>query len=346
MALGPLLQVRKHIGSFSHEGDNEMKKSVNRKKEAAHTEMTQLIDEEVIRSRIRKIIDSPERLPTWQRITTNPLLAVVLGFLLTGLVGTLLTNHYNSKQKELEFELNAKQLAQERQRDERQKEFEFERNKRQRDFELESEKRQKEQDRDRDERLKESEDKRTQQQQELERERAFAIELSRIRVEKVGEVWEKVYLYEATAQKLEGYAETLLQRALISASLNIKGEHPTNEEDRRKDEKRREELGEKIKVYEVTRQQSQILHNDLLQVLNKNRFWIGEDSYSRIEEYLRISSEYIDRLQGGWFNDTESVAKNPSQAVVLYQRRLNKMKEEREKLRDNLIRIRKKFLAE
>jgi hypothetical protein len=61
---------------------------------SAMPEIDQLISDEVLRARIRRIADAPPSKPLWERVTTNPLLIVVLSFALTWGVGTLLTNSW------------------------------------------------------------------------------------------------------------------------------------------------------------------------------------------------------------------------------------------------------------
>jgi len=117
-----------------------------------------IINEEILRSRIRTILNDPKPSSFLQQISTNPLVPVILGFLLTGLVGAFLTYYYNVKQKELEFELNARQRDREREKDDRQKELERERDERQ-----------KERERVKDENEKDLEYIRSKQDRELER---------------------------------------------------------------------------------------------------------------------------------------------------------------------------------
>jgi hypothetical protein len=60
------------------------------------------IQDEVLKSRIRRFIDEKPASRFFHRLSTNPLVSVITAFILTGLLGGFLTNYYNSKQKELE----------------------------------------------------------------------------------------------------------------------------------------------------------------------------------------------------------------------------------------------------
>ncbi len=117
------------------------------------------------------MIDAPEPESRWKRISTNPLVVLVIGFLLTGLVGALLTNHYNAKQKQLEFELNNLQRDREREKDNRQRDLEQEKDRRQKDLEFERNKQERQREVEHDDRQKDLEYQRSLQQTQIEREK-------------------------------------------------------------------------------------------------------------------------------------------------------------------------------
>ncbi|MFY9622680.1 MAG: hypothetical protein WAQ99_22890 [Pyrinomonadaceae bacterium] len=63
--------------------------------------ISSLITEEVIRSRIRGLIDPTAKRSRLEAISTNPSFAVVLGFVLTGIIGGSLAYYYGLQQQEL-----------------------------------------------------------------------------------------------------------------------------------------------------------------------------------------------------------------------------------------------------
>jgi len=68
------------------------------------------ISDAILISRIIQLTPAPMPSPGWKRFLKSPLFSLafslVLGFLLTGLVGTYLTYYYNHKQSELEHQRN------------------------------------------------------------------------------------------------------------------------------------------------------------------------------------------------------------------------------------------------
>lgn len=100
-------------------------------------------------------------------------------------------------------------------------------------------------------------------QQELSRQRSFSDELNRIRVQKIGEVWEQI-------DKTEVNLDNLLDRANKTPDSNEKD------------------------VNNILR-----LTEEEVAIINKNRFWLGEQTYNRIKNYLDINGRYaLDKLLG------------------------------------------------
>lgn len=64
-------------------------------------EISSLITEEILRSRIRGLIDPTTKRSRLEAISTNPSVAVVLGFVLTGIIGGFLAYYYGLQQQEL-----------------------------------------------------------------------------------------------------------------------------------------------------------------------------------------------------------------------------------------------------
>jgi hypothetical protein len=63
---------------------------------------TNVIADEILRDRIRKLIDEPKSSSRWAQMTRHPLTATFIGFILSGVIGLILTNYYSEKQRERE----------------------------------------------------------------------------------------------------------------------------------------------------------------------------------------------------------------------------------------------------
>ncbi|MEX2570507.1 MAG: hypothetical protein WD737_04325 [Gemmatimonadota bacterium] len=59
-----------------------------------------LIDDELIRRRVRQIADAKPPEPRWQALSKHPLVTIFFGFVLTWTVGTLLTDQINEQRRE------------------------------------------------------------------------------------------------------------------------------------------------------------------------------------------------------------------------------------------------------
>lgn len=88
------------------------------------------------------------------------------------------------------------------------------------------------------------------QQQELARQRSFLDEVNKVRVQKLGEVWEQI-------DKNEVILSSLLERA--NESSNSKTEN--------------------VDVINSLIQEGRV-------IVNKNRFWLGEQNHNQIQDYL------------------------------------------------------------
>ncbi|HEX8072869.1 MAG TPA: hypothetical protein VF546_23185 [Pyrinomonadaceae bacterium] len=108
---------------------NKLEEDASGKPEGANSEAGQtvppdvsaVIDDLVLRHKIRTLIEEAvvERKPKpslIQSLSTNPSVVVVLGFILSGLVGGLLTNYYTAKQQDLDYRRNLQQQELARQR--------------------------------------------------------------------------------------------------------------------------------------------------------------------------------------------------------------------------------------
>jgi hypothetical protein len=296
-----------------------------------------VVEDEVLRFRIRKLIDEPPPASTWKRLSANPLASVIVGFLLTGLIGGLLTNYYNIKQKELEAQRTKEQRESDRLREEQQRELDRKREderresdrlragqqqqsdqvyqERQKEIDFQRALQQRESERLRDVRQKELEYQRSVQQRELEREKSFADELNKIRVAKIGEVWETIYAMDSEIERYIHWIKELEKLNKVISQLknteSLEKFRPRVEEQISKSSDRVANLAEKA--------------TDLTA---KNRFWLGEENYTEIIGYIRASYEYAIAIAG---SDKE----RQKEMYVL-----------RNKARQSIINIRKKFLIE
>ncbi len=91
---------------------------------------------------------------------------------------------------------------------------------------------------------------------------SFMSELNKVRVEKIGEVWEKLYEYEHAN-------EDLYKKFLVTdiSAIDLAGIEEMFNENVRKNSS---------------------LHSDVLGVMNKHRFWTGEETYNQILEYCNL----------------------------------------------------------
>jgi hypothetical protein len=198
----------------------------------ARPDVSSLVADEVLRHRIRTLIEEKPKPSRVQRLLTHQLFLTVAGFLLTGLIGGLLTYYYTLKQKDLDYH-------------------------------------------------------RAIQQQELVSQRSFSDELNKIRIQKIGEVWEQV-------DKNEVLLDNLL------------------------------ELVNKSSISDNQKNQNVDAINNLIQedrvLLNKNRFWLGEQNYNRFQNYLdknvRIALNMLLARPGTDFSEIIEERKNAKQDIL------------------------------
>ncbi len=145
-------------------------------------------------------------------------------------------------------------------------------------------------------------------------ERSFSTQLNRMRVEKISEVWEKVYLFEsATETAIKG--------------LRSK---PPNEPREFSDTEAERVLEEDRKFFRNLFRQSDSLYGELINLANKNRFWLGEESYTEIQNYIANTQDYLYALEEKPMNEEK----------------VQKLSGKREKSRVSIKQIRDKLLAE
>lgn len=117
------------------------------------------------------------------------------------------------------------------------------------------------------------------QQQELVRQRSFSDELNKIRIQKIGEVWEQI-------DKNEVDIDDLLERTNKASDSNQK-DFDT--------------------IYRLVKED--------VSIIDKNRFWLGDQTANRIKNYLKINSSYaLDKLLGPPGIDLSETVKKREQA--------------------------------
>jgi hypothetical protein len=151
---------------------------------------------------------------------------------------------------------------------------------------------------------------------ELESERSFADELNKIKLNKIAEVWEKLYLYEAAVEEVMEQVVEVKGNAALQGKTLLKPEGnaaPQGQFILR--------LGNNTgKTFE----QGKALQKEVLTVLSKNRLWLEDDSYYKIKEYVEVIYNYY-------------FAKKSQEDI-------KKWEEKREQARDSINQIREKML--
>jgi hypothetical protein len=110
----------------------------------------------------------------------------------------------------------------------------------------------------------------------LESGRSFADELNRIKLAKVAEVWERVYVYEAAV-------EDLMRGVEVSGGPASEGGLVLRD-------------GGGLKAdYE----RSKALRKEVVDVLNRDRLWLGDDSYYKLRQYADVMFDYYFAAQTG-----------------------------------------------
>ncbi len=137
-------------------------------------------------------------------------------------------------------------------------------------------------------------------------EEGFRTELNKTRVARIGEVWESLYVYEAAVDNLVDHFRDIVVEA------------KSEEEELRR---RKKELPPLITIHAQALAQ-------LIVARHKNRFWIGEDTYSEMTDCSNVLSELID-------------------AYVKYDvKRIEEINKKRAELRQGVRNVRDKLLGE
>jgi len=195
-------------------------------------DVSAVISDEVLRQRIRTLIEEKTKAARLQRFLTHPLVIAAVSFILTGVVGGVLTYYYSLKQKDLDH-------------------------------------------------------LRTIQQQEIASRRSFSDELNKVRVQKIGEVWEQV-------DKNEVLIDDLLKKANKSSNSD----------------------NQKTQNVDAI---NSLIQEDRV-IINKNRFWLGEQNYNRFQDYLdknvRIALNMLLARQGTDFSELIEERKHVKQDIL------------------------------
>jgi hypothetical protein len=268
------------------------------------------------RSRFRKIQERPAPSSHWDKFSRNPLTALLIGFVLTGLVGTWLTNRYTAKQKELEFS-----------RQEEQRNREHERDKHERDLEAQRAENQRKLDQEHDDREKHLQFERAARQHVLDAERSFSDELNKTRVEKIAEVWEIISIYEATVEAGINRFEVIFSRTAAPNSTATELKSLVDE------------INEE---YDKLRSEWETHHLKAISILTKNRFWLADKDYQTCNMYIDLTQSYLMALRN-YLN----ARRFPLSADKLaqFETDLRRKAKQRERLRGDVIRIRNNLLA-
>jgi hypothetical protein len=148
----------------------------------------------------------------------------------------------------------------------------------------------------------------------------FSAEVNKMRVEKIGEVWNKIYLYEAAIEDAHASVAEM-DRKIQSGELILGGPPlPTRirpghvsgaaaEMLRWNKEYEKEYAERQAKIFEPSR----TLQADLTDTMNRSRFWLGEENYRLIKEYVADTDGYLNNLR--WMDGTEKLLK-ATQGIV------------------------------
>src|ERR1041385_1513399 len=289
---------------------------------AEETRDSNIIDDELLRFRIRKVLGESPNKDRWERIYSNPLTPIILTFLLTTIIGSLLTNDLNNKQKRLESTLDRERQTFTQRWEEQKADVDHLWSLQQQN----SEQRWKNEQNDLDRRWDALQSglafQRTLLQERIGRESNFAIELSRKRVEKIAEVWEKLYIYGAGVDRyVMVFEESDRIEARLAAEQNKGVDASILESYEAKIRASRRESGG---IYAYLRPQSE----EISALIQKNGFWLGDSSSSKMLRYVDICARLI---LAAFDNEPEQV---------------KTLKKEKAKAKLDIIQVRKILLRE
>ena len=129
----------------------------------------------------------------------------------------------------------------------------------------------------------------------------FRFELSKIKANKIGEVWEKLYLYESLQDVIVKEDWKYIYNGL------------------EKDDEFKKRISELYSQYNTATE-------DFIHTLSKNRFWIGEKQYELIISYNNVLSSFMDAY----------MEKN-SEKLKEFENRRNLLRKDILQVRDELL---------
>ena len=145
-------------------------------------------------------------------------------------------------------------------------------------------------------------------------EQTFVEELNKLRVQKIAEVWEKVYVFEATAEPM------FKAREMTSDQIEEFMQGPLSE---KKMKVYRQKDADAVAPFEHAKQEA-------LDLANRNRLWIGEDQYAAIRAYIDASEEYSFALH----------------SITADKEAVEALRKKREEKRATIVQIRSALLKE
>ena len=264
--------------------------------------------------------------PKWKQVANHQLTAITFGFILTTVLGIILTNNYSVKQKELEFALSDKQKDREREKDKELRAIDREKDQKEKEREQERVKNEKEIEEIKNRNQRELEYQRSLYQKEIERERSFADEINKTRVQKIGEVWTKIYeldrLFDGGSMQIR---DAMMQFSSYQSMLQPKDGKPQLGPLASQSAYKQVELAaQKMTETKILLERAT---DEANATVNKNRFWIGEEFFVQFDRYIDINRKIANSAMGGNLEI------------------LRNLFNERDKARANIVLVRKSLLS-
>jgi len=150
------------------------------------------------------------------------------------------------------------------------------------------------------------------QQQEAARRQSFSDEVEKLRIQKHGEMWERLDGDESTIESLlDDSASAGADNASVSNNQRVK---------------------------DITK----LIHDDKA-IVSKYSFWLGEERFRRVTEYLELTAEYaLNKLVGPSTTDLSQLVKKRSS--VKHQADLDDLMKRRDAAKKDLLQFRRQFL--
>lgn len=253
-----------------------------------------------------------------ERLSSNQLVNVLIGFVLTGIVGLGLTNHYADKQRVLDQRRLDDRIHADRIYQEGQKKMDVER-----------EIREKARARLEDQEQRKEDALRSRVQREWELRRAYVDELNKTRVLKIAEVWEKVFLYDAAISKATSEQAIQTQAVALQKIGQLLVDYPQimNEEQAKNDPVLGPQIRRILEPYTAAEDSA----NQVAEIADRYRFWLGDKRYSQISQYLSMS-----RGLAGAIHGPKSALYAVSPDIEAIRRRRDSLRQQFASLRDEI----------